>query len=63
MGSIPFNYKSGIGISVVEDGRIVDEFFSLVDPEQPFDWFNAQLTGINEETVSDVQNEFLTEEQ
>ena len=45
------NRMSAIGISVVEDGRIVDKFFSLVDPEQPFDWFNTRLTGINEETV------------
>ena len=42
---------SAIGISVVEDGRIVQDWFSLVDPEQPFDWFNSMLTGINEETV------------
>lgn len=48
------NRISAIGISVVEDGRIADEFFSLVDPEQPFDWFNAQLTGISEETVFDA---------
>ena len=45
------NRMSAIGISVVEDGRIVQEFFSLVDPEQPFDWFNTVLTGISEETV------------
>ena len=45
---------SAIGISVVEAGRIVREFYSLVDPEQPFDWFNSQLTGINEETVFDA---------
>ena len=48
------NRMSAIGISVVEDGRIVDEFYSLVDPEQPFDWFNTKLTGINEETVFDA---------
>ena len=42
---------SAIGISVVEDGRIVDSFYSLVDPEQPFDWFNSQLTGIDSEAV------------
>ena len=42
---------SAIGLSVIENGRIVQDFFSLVDPEQPFDWFNSQLTGINEETV------------
>ncbi len=45
---------SAIGVSVVEDGRITDEFYSLVDPEQPFDWFNSVLTGINEETVFDA---------
>ena len=45
---------SAIGISVVEDGRIVEDFYSLVDPEQPFDWFNSRLTGINEETVFDA---------
>ncbi len=45
---------SAIGISVVEDGRITDSFYSLVDPEQPFDWFNSALTGINEETVFDA---------
>ena len=46
------NRMSAIGISVVEDGRIVEEFFSLVDPEQPFDWFNTQLTGIDSEAVA-----------
>ena len=46
------NRMSAIGIAVVEDGRIVDSFFSLVDPEQPFDWFNTQLTGIDSEAVA-----------
>ena len=45
---------SAIGISVVEGGQITDEFYSLVDPEQPFDWFNTQLTGISEESVADA---------
>ena len=45
------NRMSAIGISVVEDGRIIDSFFSLVDPEQPFDWFNTQLTGIDSRAV------------
>ena len=45
------NRISAIGISVVEDGRITDSYYSLVDPEQPFDWYNTKLTGINEETV------------
>ena len=48
-----FNSRmSAIGIAVVEDGRIVDSFYSLVDPEQPFDWFNTQLTGIDSEAVA-----------
>ena len=47
---------SAIGISIVEDGRIVDELYSLVDPEQPFDWFNTCLTGISEETVAGAPN-------
>ena len=48
------NRMSAIGISVVEDGRVTDSFYSLVDPEQPFDYFNTKLTGINEETVFDA---------
>ena len=48
------NRISAIGISVVEDGRIIQDYYSLVDPEQPFDWFNTVLTGINEETVFDA---------
>ncbi len=47
-----FNSRmSAIGISVLENGRIVDSFYSLVDPEQDFDWFNTQLTGIDSRSV------------
>lgn len=42
---------SAIGITIVEDGEVVEEFYSLVDPEEPFDSFNVQLTGIDEQTV------------
>jgi len=45
---------SAIGISVIENGCIVDSFFSYVDPEQPFDSFNSELTGIDENTVADA---------
>lgn len=48
------NRMSAIGISVIEDGVITEEFFSYVDPEQPFDYFNTILTGISEETVADA---------
>lgn len=47
---------SAIGITVVEDGRIVEEFYSLVDPEADFDWFNIQLTGITPEMVEGQPN-------
>lgn len=37
---------SAIGITVVEDGRITEEFASLVNPETYFNSFNIRLTGI-----------------
>lgn len=43
---------SAIGITVIEDGEIVDSFFSLVDPEAPFDYFNTELTGIDAAVVA-----------
>lgn len=33
---------SAIGISVIEDGRIAEEFFSYVNPETYFDVFNIR---------------------
>lgn len=45
---------SAIGVSVVEGTKITDSFFSYVDPEQPFDLFNTQLTGIDKDTVADA---------
>ena len=43
---------SAIGVSVVEDGRVVRDFYSPVDPEQPFDRFNTLLTGLSAESVA-----------
>ena len=45
---------SAVGITVIEDGRIVDCFDSLVNPESGFDPFNIWLTGISEELVMDA---------
>ena len=45
---------SAIGIAVAEDGKIVEEFYSLVDPETDFEPFNTWLTGISEESVKDA---------
>lgn len=44
---------SAIGITVVEDNKIVDTIYSLVNPETHFDPFNIQLTGISPEMVED----------
>ncbi len=48
------NRMSAIGITVIEDGVITDEYYSLVNPETHFDDFNVRLTGISEETVWDA---------
>ncbi|WP_420329245.1 MULTISPECIES: exonuclease domain-containing protein [Pseudobutyrivibrio] len=34
--------------------KIIDEFYSLVNPETHFDYFNVKLTGINEEKVANA---------
>lgn len=45
---------SAIGIAVVEDGIIVDEFATLVNPESRFDYFNIRLTGITPELAAEA---------
>ena len=45
------NRMSAIGITIIENRTITDEFYSLINPETHFDYFNTQLTGISEETV------------
>lgn len=42
---------SAIGISVIDGGTITENFYSLVDPETHFDYFNTKLTGISAKTV------------
>lgn len=42
---------SAIGVAVVENGVVTEEFSTLIDPETEFDWFNTQLTGITPEAV------------
>lgn len=44
---------SAIGITVVENGSITDDFYSLVNPQVHFDPFNIRLTGITPEIVAD----------
>ena len=48
------NRMSAIGITVLEDGVVTNEFSSLINPETDFDAFNIHLTGIDEELVRDA---------
>lgn len=41
-----------IGIAKFCDGRIVEEWCSLIDPEDYFDFYNVKIHGISEETVA-----------
>lgn len=43
---------SAIGVAVVEDGAIVQELSTLVNPETYFNAFNVRLTGITPEAAS-----------
>lgn len=45
------NRMSAIGISLIEDGAVTDEFYSLVNPETYFNSFNIELTGITPEAA------------
>ncbi len=44
---------SAIGISVIEDGQVTNDYYTLVNPEAHFDPFNIQLTGITPKMVAD----------
>lgn len=46
------NRMSAIGISVIDGGRITEEYFSYVNPETYFDYYNTLLTGIDSKTVA-----------
>jgi DNA polymerase-3 subunit epsilon len=46
------NRMSAIGITVVDGGEIVEDFYTLVNPEARFDDFNVQLTGITPAMVA-----------
>ena len=45
---------SAIGIVVIEDDCITEEFYSLVNPEVPFEAFNVELTGITPEMAAEA---------
>ena len=50
------NRMSAVGITIVENSAIIDSFYSLVNPDTHFDWFNIQLTGISPDMVEDAPN-------
>lgn len=43
-----------IGIAEFDNGQIVNQWSSLINPEEYFDFFNIEIHGINEETVKDA---------
>ena len=43
---------SAIGVAVVEDGQIVEEFYTMVQPETHFDMTDIELTGLSETVVA-----------
>lgn len=48
------NRMSSIGVAVIENQQIVHKFSSLINPEQMFDAFNIQLTGISPAMVKNA---------
>ena len=57
------NRMSAIGISAIKDNKIVANYFSLVDPETHFDYFNTQLTGIDSEICRALEEDRAYNEQ
>ena len=45
------NRISSIGIAVIENGSIIKEYSTLVNPETYFNRFNIELTGISPKAV------------
>lgn len=48
------NRISAIGITVIENGQIGDCWYTLVNPETSFDFFNIRLTGITPEMTREA---------
>lgn len=45
-----------VGLVKFIDGKVVDTFYSLINPESEFDYYNMQLHGITPEMVVDSPN-------
>lgn len=44
---------SAIGVTVIENGKVEEQYDTLVNPEAPFSAFNVALTGITPAMVAD----------
>ena len=40
-----------VGMVFVEDGRVADTVYELINPEEEFDWHNIQIHGITPDEV------------
>ncbi|WP_413627520.1 3'-5' exonuclease [Fructilactobacillus vespulae] len=43
-----------LALTVVRDDKVVDEFYSLINPEVDFNWRNIQVHGIHSKDVKDA---------
>ena len=43
-----------VGIVTFEQGKVVETWGSLVNPQDYFDWINVDIHGIDENTVKDA---------
>lgn len=43
-----------LALSIVRNNHIVDEFYSLINPQMPFSWRNIKIHGIHERDVADA---------
>lgn len=43
-----------LALTIVKQDKIVDEFYSLINPQTEFNWRNIQVHGIHEQDVKDA---------
>lgn len=43
-----------LALTVVRNNQIIDEFYTLINPQTPFFWRNIQIHGIHEQDVQDA---------
>ncbi len=52
-----------VGMAMVENGKIVDEYYSLINPEDHFSSFNIGIHGITARDVANMPNFLVVSEQ